>query len=89
MAAWPVTISYYAEHSQDDEQPLYQASFLMLENGISTDLTLDYGSYSLSGKLTKLELAEDRYLPVTARPTFPLNPGALPISAQKDVGGMK
>jgi hypothetical protein len=63
MAAWPVSISYYAEQAQDDEQPLYQASFLMLENGISTDLTLDYGSYSLSGKLTKLELLKSDTCP--------------------------
>ena len=55
-AAWPVTVSYYAEDARDDEQPLYQASFLMLDNGISTNLVLDYGNYALSGKLTKLEL---------------------------------
>jgi hypothetical protein len=54
--AWPVTVSYYAEDARDDEQPLYQASFLMLDNGISTNLVLDYGNYALSGKLTKLEL---------------------------------
>jgi len=63
MAAWPVSISYYAQDAQDDEQPLYQASFLMLENGISTDLVLDYGSYSLSGKLTKLELLKSDTCP--------------------------
>lgn len=63
MAAWPVSISYYAEKAQDDEQPLYQASFLMLENGISTDLTLDYGTYALSGKLTKLELLKSDSCP--------------------------
>ncbi len=63
MSAWPVSISYYAEQAKDDEQPLYQASFLMLENGISTDLILDYGSYSLSGKLTKLELLKSDTCP--------------------------
>lgn len=56
VAAWPVTVSYYAEDAKEDEQPLYQASFLMLENGVSTNLVLDYGSYALSGKLTKLDL---------------------------------
>lgn len=56
LAAWPVSIGYYAENAREDEQPLYQASFLMLENGISSDLVLDYGTYALSGKLTKLEL---------------------------------
>lgn len=55
-AAWPVTVSYYSEDAREDEQPIYQANFLMLDNGISTNLLLDYGSYALSGKLTKLEL---------------------------------
>lgn len=55
-AAWPVSISYYGAATTGDEEPLYQASFMMLPNGISTDLVMDYGSYSLSGKLSKLEL---------------------------------
>lgn len=54
--AWPVSISYYGASGSADEEPLYQASFMMLPNGISTDLVMDYGSYSLSGKLSKLEL---------------------------------
>jgi hypothetical protein len=56
MSAWPVTISYYPLEVGGDEQPSYQASFTMLENGVSTDLVLDFGAYSLAGKLTKLEL---------------------------------
>jgi EipB-like len=55
-AAWPVSISYYPTEGQADSSPQYQANFLMLDNGISTDLVMDYGSYALSGKLTKLEL---------------------------------
>lgn len=54
--AWPVSISYYGTATTGDEEPLYQASFLMLPNGISTDLVMDYGSYALSGKLSKLEM---------------------------------
>jgi hypothetical protein len=53
---WPVTVSYYAVDAKGDEQPTYSASFNMLENGVSTDLVLDYGSYSLKGKLEKIEL---------------------------------
>jgi len=49
-------MAYYPENAQADEQPAYQADFLMLENGISTNLLLDYGSYALYGKLTKLDL---------------------------------
>jgi EipB-like len=53
---WPVTVSYYALDAKGDEPPTYSASFNMLENGVSTDLVLDYGSYSLKGKLEKIEM---------------------------------
>jgi EipB-like len=53
---WPVTVSYYNLEAQGDEPPTYSASFNMLENGVSTDLVLDYGSYSLKGKLEKIEM---------------------------------
>lgn len=56
MAAWPVSISYYATASEGDDQPIYQANFTMLENGVSADLVMDYGRYALAGKLTKLEM---------------------------------
>jgi EipB-like len=53
---WPVTVSYYALDAQGDEPPTYSASFNMLENGVSTDLKLDYGTYALKGKLEKIEM---------------------------------
>jgi EipB-like len=53
---WPMTVSYYDQDGGGDEQPSYQASFNMLENGVSTDLVLDYGTYALKGKLEKIEL---------------------------------
>ncbi len=53
---WPVTVSYYNLDAKGDEPPTYSASFNMLENGISTELVLDYGSYSLKGKLEKIEM---------------------------------
>jgi hypothetical protein len=53
---WPVTVSYYDAKATGDDQPTYSASFNMLENGVSTDLVLDYGSYSLKGKLEKIEM---------------------------------
>ncbi len=56
LGAWPVSISYYAVDGKGDDQPNYQASFLMLENGISTNLELDYGDYVLAGRLSKLEM---------------------------------
>jgi hypothetical protein len=56
LSYWPVTVSYYNVQAQGDEPPTYTASFNMLENGVSTDLVLDYGSYSMKGKLSKIEL---------------------------------
>jgi EipB-like len=56
LPVWPVTVSYYNIDSRADEPPTYSASFNMLENGVSTDLVLDYGSYALKGKLEKIEM---------------------------------
>lgn len=55
MASWPISISYFA-NSDDAEAPVYQAGFNMYENGISTDLLMDYGSYAMKGTLVKLDL---------------------------------
>jgi hypothetical protein len=56
LSFWPVSVSYYDLDAKDDEPPTYTASYNMLENGVSTDLVLDYGSYALSGKLEKIEM---------------------------------
>jgi EipB-like len=55
IASWPMSISYYATDNQADT-PVYQSSFNMYENGVSTDLMLDYGTYALKGKLAKLDM---------------------------------
>lgn len=62
-SAWPVSMSYYAANGVEDAQPAYQANFLMLDNGVSTELVLDYGSYALSGKLTKLDMLKPETCP--------------------------
>jgi hypothetical protein len=56
LPMWPVTVSYYNVEAKGDEPPNYSASFNMLQNGVSTDLVLDYGSYALKGKLEKIEM---------------------------------
>jgi EipB-like len=56
MASWPITTSYYDANQQDVDQPLYQSHYTMYENGVSTGLLFDYGTYTLKGELTKLEL---------------------------------
>lgn len=55
-AYWPVSIAYFDEKASGDLLPIYTQSFKLYENGISRDLTLDYGDFILTGKLTKLEV---------------------------------
>lgn len=53
---WPVTASYFSEGASGDSEPAYRLSFKLYDNGVSRDLVMDYGDFSLSGKLSKLEL---------------------------------
>lgn len=53
---WPVSIAYYEDKSDGDQLPIYTQSFSLYDNGVTRDLTLDYGDVILSGKLSKLEL---------------------------------
>lgn len=53
---WPVTVAYFNEHSKTDSLPIYRMSFKLYENGITRDLTMDYGDFVLTGKLSKLDL---------------------------------
>ena len=55
LISWPISISYYKDDESSDA-PVYQASFNMYENGVSTNLLMDYGSYALKGTLTKLDI---------------------------------
>lgn len=56
QAFWPVSVAYYNDTSEGDELPVYRMSFKLYENGITRDLTMDYGEFTLTGKLAKLEL---------------------------------
>lgn len=60
MASWPVSISYFDETKTADgeETPSHQVSFTMFENAVASNLTLDYGDFSLSGTLSTLELLD-------------------------------
>ncbi len=55
LSSWPISISYYPNEDSADA-PVYQASFNMYENGISTELLMDYGNYALKGTLAKLDI---------------------------------
>lgn len=56
LPSWPMSVSYYSLEKDAADTPVYQSSFNVYENGVATELVLDYGSYALKGRLTKLEL---------------------------------
>ena len=60
QAFWPVTISYFNENTKSDALPVYRMSFKLYENGITRDLTMDYGDFVLTGKLAKLEMLDKK-----------------------------
>jgi len=53
---WPVSISYYKPQKEEQETPDYQVNMLLYQNGISGDMTLNYGDFALDAKLADLEL---------------------------------
>ncbi len=60
IKAWPVSMSYFAktENATGERLPIFETSFLLFENGVSSDLVLNYPEYTLSAKLSELELFE-------------------------------
>ncbi|MFN0263851.1 EipB family protein [Tepidamorphus sp. 3E244] len=59
---WPVTVAYFhGEGSENEdetvggeEEPIYSISSTLYENGVSSDILLDYGNFSLRGNLSAL-----------------------------------
>ncbi len=57
LGAWPVALSYFeVGGKRRDGVPNYELSFLYFENGVSRKLFIDYGTFSMRGKLVKLEM---------------------------------
>ncbi len=68
LTRWPVTISYFeyesAKKQQTGEQtPVYAIGFEVYENGISRKLLLDYTDFTISGKMTSLDLKKSKPCP--------------------------
>jgi EipB-like len=54
---WPVDIAYFDEATDGGEEvPEYRISFKLHENGLTRDLVMDYGDFSMTGKLVNLAL---------------------------------
>jgi len=61
---WPVDIAYFDESSENGEDmPEYRISFKLYENGLTRDLEMDYGDFSIHGELVNLAVFDQ---PATA-----------------------
>ena len=54
LKRWRVEESYFNSDSDPDGLPVFSTSYVLYENGVSDDLTLDYGAYALRGSLSRL-----------------------------------
>ena len=57
-AYWPVSMSYFEESAEGDGLPVYSIAFKLYENGVTRDLTMDYGDFVLEGQLAQLDMYE-------------------------------
>jgi hypothetical protein len=55
MASWPFQLGYYATDNPNSDTPDFQATFNMYENGVSTEMLFDYGTFTMRGKLSHYE----------------------------------
>jgi hypothetical protein len=54
---WPVDIAYFDLSGENGEEvPSYRISFKLHETGITRDIVMDYGDFSLAGQLVQLDM---------------------------------
>ena len=53
---WPVTVSYFDQEASGEQLPVYVMSFVLYENGVSRHLKIDYGDFTIVGRLSGLEM---------------------------------
>lgn len=56
--SWPVTIAYFDDKQNSEGLPIYRANFELYPNGVTRDLHMDYGDFSMRGTLVKLEMQD-------------------------------
>ncbi len=65
--SWPVSIAYFKPDTDKvDGVPLYEMRFRFFENGITADLSIDHGEYSLKGEMTDLVMLDANPCPKSA-----------------------
>jgi len=56
LSSWPVAVSYfYIARKYDDKIPVYELSFRMFENGVSSSMLMNYGHFSVYGRLGQVK----------------------------------
>ena len=56
---WPVSIAYFDPSSSGGEEvPVYRIAFKLYPNGITRSILMDYGDFSMTGKLVDLSVFE-------------------------------
>lgn len=59
LRSWMIVESYYNKDSDRDGMPIFETRYRLYENGVSDELTMDFGAYTLKGRLSRLELLEN------------------------------
>jgi hypothetical protein len=70
IASWPVSISYYDvvdDPKKDTGVPSYELSFRLFANGVSQDLLINYGGFSISGDLSRIEFHTPKECPAAPK----------------------
>jgi EipB-like len=58
---WPVEIAYFDDKGNGGEElPEYRIAFKLHENGLTRDLVMDYGDFSMTGKLVNLSVFDNK-----------------------------
>ncbi len=69
LISWPVSISYFEDKKGPDEGiPTYELSFRLYSNGVSRKLSIDYGTFSIDGELTRIDFFEPGKCPSEKKP---------------------
>ena len=59
LSSWPVSISYFDKAKEkEDALPVYEIAFRYYANGVSENLIIDYGDFSIKGALKEIEFYE-------------------------------
>lgn len=59
VSFWPVSIAYFDQPTERGEElPIYRIAFKLYPNGVTRSIVMDYGDFSMTGKLVDLDLFE-------------------------------